>query len=53
MKHDNLKVNGIARQMLIPLNNGARRAALPDSSFASGLPTLKIWDDSLHAHTVA
>ena len=53
MKHDNLKVIGIARQVLIPMNNGARRAALPDSPFVSVLPKLKIWDDRLHAHTVA
>ena len=53
MKHDNLKVIGIAGQMLIPMNNGARRVALPDSSFVSGLPNLKIRDDRLHAYTVA
>ena len=53
MKHDNLKITGIARQMSIPLNNGARRVALTDSSFVSGLLNLKIWDDRLHAYTVA
>ena len=53
MKHDNLKVVVIARHMRIPFNSGAKRAILPDPSFVSGLPNLKIQDDRLHAHTVA
>ena len=53
VKHDNLKVIGIGRQMPIPLNNGATRAALPDLSYVSGLLNLKIQDDRFHAHTVA
>ena len=53
MKHDNLKIIGIAIQMSIPLNNGERRVALPNSFFVYVLPNLKIQDDKLHAHTVA
>ena len=53
MKHDNLKIIGTVRQMRIPLNNGARRAVLEGSSLVSGSSNLKIWDNRLHAHTVA
>ena len=53
MKNDNLKVIVVAKQMPISLSDGARRTTLSDSSFVSGLPNLKIWDDKLHAHTVA
>ena len=53
MKHDNLEVIGIARQMPTLLNDGAWRATLPDASFVLGLPNLKIRDDRLYAHTVA
>ena len=53
MKHDNLKAVGIGIQKPIPLNDGARRAVLRDSSFVSGWPKLKIQDDRFHAHTFA
>ncbi len=42
MKRDNLNCVGIAREMPIPLNNGARQAAIPDLSYVSGLRNMKI-----------
>ena len=53
VKQDNLRVMVVGRQVPITLNIGLRRTALSDTYSVSCLPTLKIWDNRPHAHTVA